>query len=57
MAQGWRPAVSSHLTTPVQAYLFRWKIERLYFLCKVGFKLEDWHQETAERIARRPALV
>jgi len=41
----------------VQAYLFRWKIERLYFLCKVGFKLEDWHQETGERIARRLALV
>lgn len=41
----------------VQAYLFRWKIERLYFLCKVGFKLEDWYQETGERIARRLALV
>lgn len=41
----------------VQAYLFRRKIERLYFLCKVGFKLEDWHQETGERIARRLALV
>jgi hypothetical protein len=41
----------------VQAYLFPWKIERLYFLCKVGFKLEDWHQETGERIARRLALV
>lgn len=40
----------------VQAYLFRWKVERLYFLCKVGFKLEDWHQESGERIARRLAL-
>lgn len=41
----------------VQAYIFRWKVARLYFLCKVGFKMEDWHQETGERIARRLALV
>lgn len=40
----------------VQAYLWRWRIERLFYLLKVGFHLEQWRQETGERIARRLAL-
>lgn len=41
----------------VRAYLARWLVERLFFLEKVGFKLESWHQENGNRIARRLALV
>jgi hypothetical protein len=41
----------------VGAYLLRWKVERLFYLEKVGFRLECWHQESAERIARRLLLV
>lgn len=41
----------------VQAYLGRWKIERLFWLTKLGFRLEQWHQESALRIARRLLLV
>lgn len=37
----------------VQLYLWRWRIERFFFLTKVGFRLENWRQETGERIARR----
>lgn len=40
----------------VRAYVWRWKVERLFFLLKVGFDLEAWRQETGERIARRLAL-
>jgi hypothetical protein len=40
----------------VQAYLWRWRVERLFYLVKVGFRLEQWRQETGERIARRLAL-
>jgi hypothetical protein len=51
----------TNLTEPatevVQAYLFRWKIERLFWLTKLGFRLEQWHQENALRIARRLLLV
>ncbi len=41
----------------VGAYLLRWKVERLFYLEKIGFRLECWHQESAERIARRLLLV
>jgi len=40
----------------VQAYLWRWRVERLFYLVKVGFRLEQWRQATGERIARRLAL-
>lgn len=43
--------------TVVESYLERWKIERLFYLSKVGFRLECWHQESAQRIARRLLLV
>ena len=45
------------ITDVVMAYLFRWRVERLFFLKKIGFKLECWHQENGHRIARRLALV
>lgn len=41
----------------VGAYLARWHVERLFWLSKIGFRLECWHQESAERIARRLLLV
>jgi len=41
----------------VEKYLLRWKIERLFYFSKVGFRLECWHQESAERVARRLLLV
>ncbi len=51
----------TNLTEPVLSvvgrYLERWKIERLFYFEKVGFRLECWHQENAERIARRLLLV
>lgn len=41
----------------VAAYLLRWKVERIFWLTKLGFRLEDWHQENAMRISRRLLLV
>ena len=41
----------------VESYLLRWKIERLFWLTKLGFRLEEWHQENAVRITRRLLLV
>jgi hypothetical protein len=41
----------------VNAYLLRWKVERLFWLSKLGFRLECWHQESALRIGRRLLLV
>lgn len=41
----------------VEHYLCRWKIERLFYFEKIGFRLEGWHQENAARIARRLLLV
>jgi len=32
-------------------------VERLFYFEKIGFRLECWHQENAERIARRLLLV
>jgi hypothetical protein len=40
----------------VQAYVWRWRIERFFFLNKVGLRLEQWQQENGERIARRLAI-
>ena len=41
----------------VQAYLWRWRIERFFYLNKVGLRLEYWRQENGDRIARRLALT
>jgi len=41
----------------VDAYLARWRVERLFYLAKVGLRLESWRQETGEAIARRLALT
>lgn len=41
----------------VQAYIYRWRVERFFYLNKVGFRLEQWRQETGERVARRLALT
>ncbi len=41
----------------VAAYLLRWKVERIFWLSKLGFRLETWHQESAERVGRRLLLV
>jgi hypothetical protein len=40
----------------VRAYIWRWQIERYFFLTKVGFRLESWRQESGEGIARRLGL-
>ena len=37
--------------------LLRWKVERIFWLAKLGFRLEHWHQESAERVGRRLLLV
>lgn len=41
----------------VQAYVWRWRVERYFYLIKVGFKLTDWTQQTAEAIARKLAVT
>jgi len=41
----------------VRAYYWRWRIERLFFFVKVGFRLESWRQESGAAIARRLALT
>ena len=41
----------------VQAYIYRWRVERFFYLNKVGLRLEQWRQETGERIGRRLALT
>lgn len=40
----------------VQIYAWRWRVERLFFLIKVGMRLETWGEQNGERIARRLAL-
>jgi hypothetical protein len=40
----------------VRIYAWRWRVERLFFLTKVGMHLETWGEQNAERIARRLAL-
>jgi hypothetical protein len=39
-----------------QIYTWRWRVERLFFLIKVGMRLESWGEQNGERIARRLAL-
>lgn len=39
-----------------QIYTWRWRVERLFFLVKVGMRLEMWGEQNGERIARRLAL-
>lgn len=41
----------------VQIYLWRWRIERLFFFTKVGLRLEQWQQQCGEKIARRLAVA
>ena len=41
----------------VQAYVWRWEIERYFYLTKVGFKLESWLQQTGEAFARKLAAA
>jgi hypothetical protein len=41
----------------VEAYLMRWRVERFFYLTKVGLRLEHWRQHTGEAIARRLALT
>lgn len=41
----------------VEAYVFRWRVERLFFFVKVGFRLETWNQHDGGAIARRLALA
>lgn len=49
--------LSDSIAEVVQAYIWRWRIERLFFLKKVGFRLENWLQIEGERIARRLAVT
>jgi hypothetical protein len=37
-------------------YTWRWRVERLYYLVKVGMRLETWGERNGDRIARRLAL-
>lgn len=41
----------------VSIYVARWRIERLFYLAKVGLRLENWRQQTAEALARRLAVT
>jgi Transposase DNA-binding len=37
-------------------YAWRWRVERLFFLLKVGIRMELWGEHSGDRIARRLAL-
>jgi Transposase DDE domain len=39
-----------------QIYTWRWRIERLFFLIKVGIHMPLWGEQSGERIARRLAV-
>ena len=49
--------LSDSLEHVVQLYLWRWRIERLFYLVKCGFQLEQWNQESGDRIARRLGIT
>jgi hypothetical protein len=49
--------VEDPIENVVEAYLARWRIERFFYLTKVGLRLEQWRQETGEATARRLALT
>jgi Transposase DNA-binding/Transposase DDE domain len=38
-------------------YTWRWRVERLFYLLKVGIRMPRWEEQTGERIARRLALA
>jgi hypothetical protein len=38
-------------------YTWRWRVERLFFLLKVGIHMPLWEEQSGERIARRLALT
>jgi hypothetical protein len=40
-----------------QIYIWRWRVERLFFLLKVGIRMPLWGEQNGERIARRLALT
>lgn len=40
-----------------QIYVWRWRVERFFYLTKVGLKLEAWTQAHGAKIARRLALA
>ena len=44
---------AEHIAT---IYTWRWRVERLFFLIKVGMRLETWGERSGDRIARRLAL-
>lgn len=50
----------TNLTDPIEQiatiYTWRWRVERLFFLVKVGMRMETWGERNGERIARRLAL-
>jgi hypothetical protein len=37
-------------------YTWRWRVERLFFLLKVGIRMPLWGEQNGERVARRLAL-
>jgi len=41
----------------VQAYVWRWRVERYFYLVKVGFKLDAWLQQSGEALARKLAVM
>lgn len=51
------PIETDSVEAIVDAYLMRWRVERFFYLIKVGLRLEQWRQESGEAIARRLALT
>lgn len=49
--------LQDHALDVVKAYLARWRIERFFYLTKIGLRLERWRQQSGEAIARRLALT
>ena len=48
---------SDEAVAVARAYYWRWRVERLFYFLKVGFRLESWRQESSAAIARRLALT
>lgn len=51
------PVATDSAEAIIDAYLMRWRVERFFYLIKVGLRLEQWRQESGEAIARRLALT
>ena len=49
--------VDDEIESVVDAYLARWRVERFFYLTKVGLRLEQWRQASGEATARRLALT